>query len=1120
MGFITSFVVALAMVVVGELLRPKVAPPDVQASSLDDFDFPTASETRNYPWMAGKCLIEGGNVTWYGDLVSSPIRKKVKTGLWKSKRVTVGHKYNIGIEMFLTIGEIEDVHEIRFGGEVPNIYTKTTDADTILFDFNDPNFFGGNEKDGGVVGKIRIHKGTQTQNANAYLQNAIGRARSAYRGLCFAAFERPYLGTRENLKPVSFVVSRYPNTLGLLGGKHKIGDDANPACMIFELLTDMRWGASIPSTSIDIANFQAIGNALHAEGMGLSMLINSARTAQDAVAEILRHLDGVMYTDTETGLLTLALARDDYDIATLPVFGPSDISSLEATRGSWAATKNTLTIRFVDREQDFSRRALTIRENGNIHVRNGEIVPETVEFYGFSNPTIALKRGNSTLKTISYPLLSTKIVMNGKGWKLRPGSVFKLNWPERNIVGAVMRVVRINYGDIVRNRIEIDCLEDIFALASSGYVIPPPSQWVNPVGAVQPLFAQQGFEVPYHMLGEEGRYAGVVAARSSGIDEGYQIWQDPAGGAAYVYKDDATDFTPTAVLTSEYPANTAAVDVAGMTVSSARAFDELVNATDAEFLAGDSLLFIKSGAGEEWMAWKTVTDNGDGTHTFGTVMRGVFDTIPLTHPAGARVWVVSYGVELLSDAAYAANGAVTAKLLPYNTRGVLPIASATQLSVTLAQRAWKPYPPAKILVDGSASAVNVSGNATVTWAIRHRLLQQTAGVVVSQDAASYTATPEGSYDLKVYVGGVLKRTVPITAAPFDTYDYTPAMRVADDADKTKLVKFGVVAKRDTFTSVERMTHEVFMLDAADPINITTTTLPAAQPGVAYSQTLAVTGGAAPYTWDLAPGSGALPDGITLSSAGVLSGTPTVSGDFSITVRVQGPVGNSDTQVLVLQVTNAPAEQDPYFSGVKSLAHMDGANGSTIIPDVVGGSYTAFNFGQLDTAQKKYGTASANVSGGPVAKAISSLSITSSSVYTVEAWVRFSALTGLHGVLNINNGTTNPGINIYHNGTSILCDNGSVGGTGPGFGTLATDQWYHIELASDGTSTRAFVDGVLQNTYAGVTGAGFTVSQILLGAFQTSTAAPMQGWIDDFRFTWGVCRHIANFTPPTAPFPNS
>jgi hypothetical protein len=69
------------------------------------------------------------------------------------------------------------------------------------------------------------------------------------------------------------------------------------------------------------------------------------------------------------------------------------------------------------------------------------------------------------------------------------------------------------------------------------------------------------------------------------------------------------------------------------------------------------------------------------------------------------------------------------------------------------------------------------------------------------------------------------------------------------------------------------------------IAITTTSLPNGTFGVPYSEPLAATGGVAPYTWSLS--SGSLPTGFTLSTSGVISGTPTNPpfGAFSFTVTV-------------------------------------------------------------------------------------------------------------------------------------------------------------------------------------------------------------------------------------------
>ena len=69
---------------------------------------------------------------------------------------------------------------------------------------------------------------------------------------------------------------------------------------------------------------------------------------------------------------------------------------------------------------------------------------------------------------------------------------------------------------------------------------------------------------------------------------------------------------------------------------------------------------------------------------------------------------------------------------------------------------------------------------------------------------------------------------------------------------------------------------------APAIAIAPASLPSGTVGSAYNQTLTSSGGTAPYTYSIA--TGALPVGISLSSGGVLSGTPTAGGSYTFDVK--------------------------------------------------------------------------------------------------------------------------------------------------------------------------------------------------------------------------------------------
>ncbi|MCX7605372.1 MAG: Ig domain-containing protein, partial [Bryobacteraceae bacterium] len=97
-------------------------------------------------------------------------------------------------------------------------------------------------------------------------------------------------------------------------------------------------------------------------------------------------------------------------------------------------------------------------------------------------------------------------------------------------------------------------------------------------------------------------------------------------------------------------------------------------------------------------------------------------------------------------------------------------------------------------------------------------------------------------------------------------------------------------------------QRTFTLTVSAGLVITTQpALPSGVPGVAYSQQLQAAGGTPPYTWQVTGGS--LPPGLSLSGAGVLSGTPTAAGSYTFTARVTDAAGASVSQTFTLAIGN-------------------------------------------------------------------------------------------------------------------------------------------------------------------------------------------------------------------------
>ena len=83
-----------------------------------------------------------------------------------------------------------------------------------------------------------------------------------------------------------------------------------------------------------------------------------------------------------------------------------------------------------------------------------------------------------------------------------------------------------------------------------------------------------------------------------------------------------------------------------------------------------------------------------------------------------------------------------------------------------------------------------------------------------------------------------------------------------------------------------------------PLDITTTNLPHGTGMVLYATSLATSNGSSPYFWTVSNG---LPNGLTLSEAGELSGTPTEEGSFPLDLFVEDSWGATGQTAVVLTI---------------------------------------------------------------------------------------------------------------------------------------------------------------------------------------------------------------------------
>ena len=114
-------------------------------------------------------------------------------------------------------------------------------------------------------------------------------------------------------------------------------------------------------------------------------------------------------------------------------------------------------------------------------------------------------------------------------------------------------------------------------------------------------------------------------------------------------------------------------------------------------------------------------------------------------------------------------------------------------------------------------------------------------------------------------------------------------------------------------------------------------LPAGTVGTVYSQTITAANGTAPYSFAITANK--LPDGLSLSSAGVLSGTPTASGSFVFTVTATDDLEAIGSAVYSIAISDLRPIAGPVSATVPA-----NSSANVIAPDITGGTATSVQVG--------------------------------------------------------------------------------------------------------------------------------------------------------------------------------
>ncbi|WP_062196555.1 phage tail protein [Caldimonas taiwanensis] len=731
----------------------------------------------------------------------------------RRKKQTVGYRYRAGMHLVLCQGPVDAVQEIQIGdrtawGDASRAPVLTVGGlGRVRLDA--PTLFGGDEREGGVVGDLDVLSGAATQARNDYLMGQLGANIPAFRGvLSIVARKILFAANNPYLKPWAVRVRRFTEGwhgnapwMASLAQVRGWDDEAavevlvgmNPAHILVQCLTDPHWGMGYPMSALG-SSFEDAAVQLMEEEFGLNFLWTRQQPIESFIAQVLDHIGGILYLDPYTGLFELKLLRDDYTSGSLPRIGPDEIVRIERfERAQWGELPNEITVVYTDWATG-KEATVSVQNLAAIQLQGG-VINQRRDYPGVNWGPLAARLALRDLRALGSPLARMSLTVAPAAFERPPlpGDVFLMRWPRLGIERMVVRVTGIDTGALGAAEWRIEAVEDVFGMGWSVLSAPPSPIDAPPQGALPPALVL-AVEVPYWELArrlsradldyltDTDTYVGALACAGG---PGQLNWQLATGASS----SDLTavvgeDYAPLLTLDAALPASEADALTVPVTALA-----------QPERLAVGDYAYLVDAAGQIREAVAILAFDP----TAGTVdlARGVLDTTPQAHPASTRL--VGVGEWLAAETQERAPGeSVFVAAIPHtaSAEGDAVLAANGQ-PLVLSGRQARPYPPGRVRLNGQREPAVVAGDLTLTWAHRDRI-QQTA-YMVKQDEGDIGPEPGTTYTVRLRDrDGLLVRTQ--SGLTGNTWTWDVASAAADAGSAGDTVTIGIEAERDGLSS--------------------------------------------------------------------------------------------------------------------------------------------------------------------------------------------------------------------------------------------------------------------------------------------------------------------------------
>jgi hypothetical protein len=518
------------------------------------------------------------------------------------------------------------------------------------------------DKNVGVLSSLpaAVYLGSDGQAADPYWETRHAAKALGYSGTATIVANNFAMGNTATLPNFSFEVE------GLLSPSGTNGFDANPAAIVADFLTNPRYGAGFPETSLgDLSLYSAYCQAL---GLVLSPMLDTQQEAQQHLADIIKITNsaivwsggllkiipygdqpitgnGSSYTPDTTPLYSLG--EDDFIVqessvgtnsgvtpggpalrsGSGPITGGFNDDPIHITRSTPADAANSIQLECLDRSNNYNTAIVEAFDQGSI------------DLYGIRRDSSLKAR--AIVDPVNVAALVAQLLLQ-RALLFRNTYTFKLGWKYCLLepmdlveitdlrLGASALIVRVTAVEEDEEGTLSITAEDFFGGYSTATLYPSQSNsgyvpnWSSPPGDINaPII----FEPPAALL--TGQLE-IWVALSGGVNwGGAQVWIS-SDGSSYALAGTVNSTAVQGVLTADLPPHSSPDATNTLSVDLTESQGQLasVSATDAANLI--TLCYI----GGELLAYQTATLTATNKYALTTLYRGAYGSTITDHPPG------------------------------------------------------------------------------------------------------------------------------------------------------------------------------------------------------------------------------------------------------------------------------------------------------------------------------------------------------------------------------------------------------------------------------------------------------------------------------------------------------